>query len=117
MDDVVPESPVEPKTKLGDVYQLGPHSLICGDSTDKECWQKIMLGRKADCVFTDPPYNVNYSGRGKNTSEGIMNDDMDEKVFDAFLDGVFGCIAEMAKAGAGWYVFHSTSTQAQFEAH
>ena len=114
-DDVVPESPVEPKSKLGDVYQLGPHTLICGDSTNKEAWEKVMLGRKADCVFTDPPYNVNYSGRGKNTSEGIMNDDMEEKVFDVFLDGVFGCIAEMTKAGAGWYVFHSTSTQSQFE--
>ena len=114
-DDVLPESPLEPKSKLGDVFQLGPHILICGDSTSRESWGKIMLGRKADCVFTDPPYNVNYSGRGKKTSEGIMNDDMTEGAFDIFLEGAFGCLAEAAKSGAGWYVFHSTSTQAQFE--
>jgi DNA modification methylase len=74
-----------------------------------------MQNRKADCVFTDPPYNVNYSGRGKNTSEGIMNDDMSEGAFDTFLEAAFERIAEAAKTGAGWYVFHSTSTQAQFE--
>jgi len=114
-DDVLPESPLEPKSKLGDVFLLGPHILICGDSTSRESWEKIMLGRKADCVFTDPPYNVNYSGRGKKTSEGIMNDDMTADAFDTFLEGAFGCLAEAAKSGAGWYVFHSTSTQAQFE--
>lgn len=114
-DDVLPETPVQPKSKLGDVYQLGPHTIVCGDSTDKEAWEKAMQNRKADCVFTDPPYNVNYSGRGKNTSEGIMNDDMSESAFDTFLEAAFERIAEAAKAGAGWYVFHSTSTQAQFE--
>lgn len=115
-DDVLPETPVEPKSKLGDVYQLGPHIVVCGDSTDQSVWEKIMLGRKADCVFTDPPYNVNYSGRGKKTSEGIMNDNMADGAFDSFLDNAFGCIARVTKSGAGWYVFHSTSTQAQFEA-
>lgn len=114
-DDVLPETPLLPKSKLGDVYQLGPHTMVCGDSTDKEAWEKAMQNRKADCVFTDPPYNVNYSGRGKNTSEGIMNDDMSESAFDTFLEAAFERIAEAAKAGAGWYVFHSTSTQAQFE--
>jgi site-specific DNA-methyltransferase (adenine-specific) len=114
-DDVLPETPVQPKSKLGDVYQLGPHTIVCGDSTDKEAWTKALQGRKADCVFTDPPYNVNYSGRGKKTSEGIMNDDMSEGAFDTFLEAAFERIAEAAKTGAGWYVFHSTSTQAQFE--
>ena len=114
-DDVLPETPVQPKSKVGDVYQLGPHTLVCCDSTDEEAWKKVMQGRKADCVFTDPPYNVNYSGRGKKTSEGIMNDDMSESAFDTFLESAFARVAEAAKAGAGWYVFHSTSTQAQFE--
>ncbi len=114
-DDTLPETPVQPKSALGDVYQLGPHTITCGDSTDEDAWKKAMQGRKADCVFTDPPYNVNYSGRGKKTSEGIMNDDMDAASFDTFLEGAFGQIADVAKAGAGWYVFHSTSTQAQFE--
>lgn len=114
-DDVVPESLLIPKSKLGDIYQLGHHAIICGDSTEKEVWDKVVQSRKADCVFTDPPYNVNYSGRGKKTSEGIMNDDMDAEAFDAFLEKAIGCIADIAKMGAGWYVFHSTSTQAQFE--
>jgi site-specific DNA-methyltransferase (adenine-specific) len=114
-DDVVPEMPQEPKSKAGDVYELGRHTIICGDATDPESWKKIMKGRMADCVFTDPPYNVNYSGRGKNTSEGILNDDMDAEAFDTLLDKAFGNMAEVTKAGAGWYVFHSTSTQAQFE--
>lgn len=114
-DDVIPETSLIPKSKLGDVYQLGPHTIVCGDSTDMEAWKKAVQLRKADCVFTDPPYNVNYSGRGKNTSEGIMNDDMDSEAFDSFLERAFGCIADIAKTGAGWYVFHSTSTQAQFE--
>lgn len=114
-DDVVPETPLVPKSKLGDVYQVGPHTIVCGDSTDREIWEKAVQLRKADCVFTDPPYNVNYAGRGKNTSEGIMNDHMDAEAFDSFLEQAFGCIADIAKMGAGWYVFHSTSTQAQFE--
>ena len=114
-DDVVPETPVEPKSKIGDVYQLGPHTIACGDSTEEESWKKIMQGRKADCVFTDPPYNVNYSGRGENTSQKILNDNMADVAFDIFLEAVFARIAESAKGGAGWYVFHSTSTQAQFE--
>lgn len=114
-DDVVPETPAEPKSKIGDIYELGRHIVLCGDSTGKDSWKKIMKGRMADCVFTDPPYNVNYSGRGKNTNEGILNDNMDAEAFDTFLDKAFGCLAESVKAGAGWYVFHSTSTQAQFE--
>lgn len=115
-DDVIPETPIEPKSKLGDLYQLGPHTVVCGDSTDKTIWEKIMSGKKADMVFTDPPYNVNYAGRGKNTSEGIMNDNMEAGAFDDFLDKAFGAMADATKSGAGWYVFHSTSTQAQFEA-
>lgn len=114
-DDVVPEEPVQPKSQLGDVYQIGPHTLICGDSTDEPVWKKLMENRKADCVFTDPPYNVNYSGRGENTSKGIMNDNMSDGAFDSFLESVFANIAQHTKTGAGWYVFHSTSTQAQFE--
>jgi site-specific DNA-methyltransferase (adenine-specific) len=114
-DDVVPQTPIEPKSKPGDVYELGRHIVICGDSTETETWQRIMKGRIADMVFTDPPYNVNYSGRGKNTSEGILNDDMDAESFNTFLDRAFGNLSHVTKAGAGWYVFHSTSTQAQFE--
>lgn len=66
-------------------------------------------------VFTDPPYNVNYKGQGKNTKRGMENDHMNEKSFDAFLVGFFKSAEGVVKAGAGWYVFHSSSTQDQFK--
>ena len=63
-DDYDEEPPAEPKAKLGDIYQLGQHRLICGDSTDPAVIDRLMDGVKADCVFTDPPYNMsdNLSG-------------------------------------------------------
>ena len=74
-----------------------------------------MDNKKADMVFTDPPYNVNYSGDGANTSNTILNDSMTSESFDTFLDLVFKRYAENSKAGAGWYIFHSSSTQHQFQ--
>jgi len=57
-EDAVPEAPVEPKTKLGDIYQIGNHRLMCGDSTSIDAVEKLMDGQKADMVFTDPPYGI-----------------------------------------------------------
>lgn len=61
-EDAVPDVPEEPKTKLGDIYQLGNHRLMCGDSTSIDAVEKLMDGQKADMVFTDPPYGVDYDG-------------------------------------------------------
>jgi DNA modification methylase len=61
-EDAVPEVPEEPKTRLGDIYQLGNHRLMCGDSTSIDAVDKLMDGQKADMVFTDPPYGVDYDG-------------------------------------------------------
>ena len=63
-EDAVPEVPEEPKTKLGDIYQLGNHRLMCGDSTSIDAVDKLMDGQKADLVFTDPPYNQNTQRGG-----------------------------------------------------
>lgn len=71
-EDEVPEPPVEPKTKFGDLYHLGRHRLLCGDSTDEATVARLMDGAKADMVFTDPPYGINYQGR-KNQDK-IAND-------------------------------------------
>ena len=84
-EDAVPDVPDEPKTKLGDIYQLGNHRLMCGDSTSIDAVDKLMDGQKADMVFTDPPYGVSYTGglqdKGKglkgNAREMIKNDDID----------------------------------------
>jgi site-specific DNA-methyltransferase (adenine-specific) len=84
-EDEIPEPPVEPKTKLGDIYQLGRHRLMCGDSTDLATVERLMNGEKADMVFTDPPYGVEYTGGmqfkdGKvetKSREMIKNDDVD----------------------------------------
>lgn len=73
-DDIVPEIPEEPKAKLGDIYQLGKHRIMCGDSTNLEDVEKLMDGKKADMVFTDPPYFMNFTGaineKGERSSTG-----------------------------------------------
>jgi DNA modification methylase len=83
-DDHIPEVK-ESRVKLGDVWQLGNHRLMCGDSTKESDVKKLMNGQKADMVFTDPPYGVNYTGGLKdgengleqNNRQGIKNDDLD----------------------------------------
>jgi len=69
-EDAVPDVPDEPVTKLGDVWILGNHRLMCGDSTSIDAVEKLMDGQKADMVFTDPPYNVNFTGALSSTSKG-----------------------------------------------
>ena len=83
-DDFEVELPEEPKAKLGDIYQLGSHRLMCGDSTSIDDVEKLMNGTKADMVFTDPPYNIAYSGiKDKRT---IENDKMNDEDFVNFLE-------------------------------
>lgn len=82
VEDEVPDVPDEPKAKLGDIYQLGNHRLMCGDSTSEEDVAKLMNGVKADMVFTDPPYGVNIKGKYTGT---ILNDDLQKKELEEFL--------------------------------
>jgi len=95
-DDEVNEE-VEPVTKLGDLWELGSHRVLCGDSTDKETVEKLMDGKKADMVFTDPPYGVDY--------EGINNDNRDG--LSELLNKVFENYFNSSKSGASIYCFHS----------
>lgn len=85
-DDFDAELPEEPKAKLGDIYKLGNHRLMCGDSTKQEDVAKLMNGNKADMVFTDPPYNVAFNGRSGNF-DVIKNDDLTEEDFNLFIGG------------------------------
>jgi DNA modification methylase len=88
---------------------------MCGDARAAENVAKLMNGQKADMVFTDPPYNVNYSGRGKKTNNTIENDNLESLEFQRLLDEAFKNYAAFSKAGAGMYVFHASQTQKEFE--
>jgi hypothetical protein len=74
-DDAVPEVPEEPITKLGDVWILGNHRLMCGDSTSIDAVEKLMAGDKADMVFTDPPYGVSFQSNMSKRFDVLANDD------------------------------------------
>lgn len=95
--DDVPEPPAEPVARLGDVWVLGRHRVMCGDSTSVDAVDRLMDGRRADMVFTDPPYGVDY--------EGITNDSRDG-LYD-LLSQAFANYVVAAKPGAPVYCFHS----------
>jgi DNA modification methylase len=90
-EDAVPDVPDEPKTKLGDIYILGNHRLMCGDSTSITDVEKLMDGNPVDLIFTDPPYNVAFNGRsGKH--DVIKNDNLSESDFETFIGEVCNTI-------------------------
>lgn len=90
-DDFEVELPEEPKAKLGDIYQLGNHRLMCGDSTSIDDVEKLIAGERMDMVFTDPPYNVAFNGRsGK--FDVIKNDDLSATEFENFIDATVNMI-------------------------
>lgn len=108
----------DPISKLGEIYELGSHRLICGDSTDPETYKKLLGKEKADMVFTDPPYNVNYKSRGEKLkdegNESIKNDNMDDAEFKAFIDGAFHQMFFNTNEGASFYICSGWSSYPQF---
>lgn len=90
-DDYEVVIPDEPKSKKGDIYILGNHRLMCGDSTNKDDVRKLMNGNKADMLFTDPPYGVAFNGRSGN-HEIIMNDDLSDTDFYNFISSTIDII-------------------------
>jgi DNA modification methylase len=92
-DDAVPEMPEEPVSKPGDVWRLGPHRLVCGDATAAEAYAQLFPdGERADMVFTDPPYNVNYANSAKDKLRGkhrpILNDALGAGFHDFLYDAL-----------------------------
>ncbi|QGH03553.1 DNA modification methylase [Streptococcus dysgalactiae] len=108
LDDFTETVPDEPKSKLGDIYQLGGHKLMCGDSTNEADVKKLMNGELADLLLTDPPYNVAYEGKTKD-SLTIKNDSMDNDSFRQFLVNAFSSANEVMKPGAVFYIWHADS--------
>ncbi|WP_454737605.1 hypothetical protein [Cupriavidus necator] len=108
--DDAPELPAQPASMLGDIWVLGTHRVMCGDSTSYDAVDQLMAGGKADLVFTDPPYNVAYSGRGEKNKLGpIKNDDMSDDDFVEFLRAVFESYVAAMKPLACIYVCHPDS--------
>jgi DNA modification methylase len=107
-EDAVPEVPEEPTTKLGDVYQLGNHRLMCGDSCSQEAVEKLTGGAGVDMLLTDPPYNVAYEGKTKE-SLTIQNDSMGDDQFRQFLRDAFVTADTVMKKGAVFYIWHADS--------
>lgn len=104
-DDYDIELPEEPKAKRGDIWQLGRHRLMCGDSTMLDEVQMLTDGAKVDLFLTDPPYNVNYEG----TAGKIQNDSMKDDAFRQFLTDAFTNAAMVMKPGASFYIWHADS--------
>lgn len=112
-DEYEVELPEDPKTKTGNIYKLGNHYLMCGDSTNIDDVKKLMNNQLADLIVTDPPYNVNYEGKtGDNLK--IMNDNMENNQFYSFLESAFINLYESIKDGGSIYVFHADTEGLNF---
>lgn len=103
IDEQDVEPPAVSTTQAGDVWILGAHRLICGDSTDLAVWSSLMGGGMADCVWTDPPYGVAYVGKTKDALT-IKNDTLDEDGLRRLIDGALGLALTHSNQGAAWYV-------------
>ncbi|ELY1997846.1 DNA modification methylase [Enterococcus faecalis] len=113
------ENHPEAKTKMGELWKLGNHYLLCGDATKAADVEKLLQGKKANLVVTDPPYNVAVKSENKELNESgrekILNDDMSDEEFNQFLMAVFNNYANAMENDSAIYVFHGSSYQREFE--
>lgn len=111
IEDEIPDLPREAKANLGDIYQLGNHILMCGDSTNQDDVDKLVGENQIDLLFTDPPYNVNVSN-----SQGmqIINDNMGDSEFYEFLNSAMKCASNKLKKGGAFYVWFADSEDINF---
>jgi hypothetical protein len=110
-DNEIPNFSTDVITKIGDLYQLGNHRLLCGDATNIKDVKKLMENDHADLIFTDPPYNVNVSNSQGMT---IQNDNMAKNDFKKFIKNVYDNLFLIAKNGCVYYIFHGESERVIF---
>ncbi|MFW6345240.1 MAG: DNA modification methylase [Halomonas sp.] len=110
-DDDIPEPLETPYTRPGDVWTLGNHRLVCGDSLSRETYTALLEGRQAQAMWTDPPYNVNYEG---SNGKKIQNDHMDNDSFRGFLRQAFTLATEALEEGCPFYIAHADSEGENF---
>jgi len=113
-EDAVPALPETPVSQLGDLWILGNHKLLVGDSTNQEDILRLLGADKADLVFTDPPYGVDYEGYTKERLK-MEGDRMSDAEFEKFLEAAFRSLRLAVKFGASLYVFHPSSRQREFQ--
>lgn len=115
-EDDAPELSDEPAiSKLGEIYKLGRHRILCGSATDEDDVNRLFGDQKIDLYLTDPPYNVDYTGKTKDALK-IDNDSMDDGEFLAFLADAYRRADEHMKSGAAFYIFHADSEGFNFRA-
>lgn len=108
-DDDAPEVEIEEAvSKPGEIYELGAHRLMCGDSTSADDMARLMGENKADLIITDPPYNVDYKGKTAAALK-IDNDNMGDNAFLNFLTDAFSVMFGALKAGGAFYIWHADS--------
>jgi DNA modification methylase len=113
-EDAAPEAPEHPVSQAGDLWLLGNHRVWCGDATHRDHVERLMAGELADLVFTDPPYNVDYTGYTEERLK-IKGDRMKPAEFDRFLRKAFGSYRAAVKTGASVYICHASSVQREFQ--
>lgn len=109
----IDELPEEPKAKLGDIYQLGNHRLMCGDSTDEKDVNKLVGEATIDLLITDPPYNVDYTGKTEDALK-IENDKMENDAFHEFLVNAFTNAYNVIKGGGCFYCWYASKEVVNF---
>ena len=119
--DDVPEPPADPVTKLGDVWILGDHRLVCGDSTDRATVARLMGGERAAIMNTDPPYGVSYDNADRPNpgvaKPRVANDELTDGKLQEFLEKCFTTAVDVALSkNAAWYMWHAHLTQGYFAA-
>lgn len=107
-DDYEVNPPEEPKAKPGDIYQLGRHRLMCGDSTDAESVYQLCQDGQVDMLLTDPPYGVDYTGKTRDAMK-IQNDATSDETLRDMLADAFSAANNIMKPGAVFYIWHADS--------